>query len=370
MVDINHMAEGIYPDAVLNIDRVPASVFQLKRRRDKVPSQLNLGPEFQRGLVWTNKQKSELIESILMGIPLPLFYVKEDKDGVYIIVDGKQRLTTMFDFIDNQFTLGSLKILKDYKGKSFNTLSPAEQSLIEDFALTLHVIKPPTNDQVTFDLFDRVNRSGTRLNNQEMRNALYQGNSTKMLKDLAKSEEFISAIGGKESSEDLSKRMKDRYMILRFLSFFLWKCGKSIDPDTNAPIQYKSNLEDFLSKTMRFVNNLNMQELQELGFEDMFKATMIMCCTVLGKDCFRLPMKKERTSRRPINMALFETISFFIAQLHEFWVNKETEIIRQYQLLLINADFIDSITRSVDSKQQIEKRFEIIIKSIESVKQC
>ena len=365
-MDVNHPTKKIYPDAVLNIDRVPASVFQLKRRKDKSPSLLNLGPEFQRELVWSSKQKSELIESILMGIPLPLFYVKEDKDGVYIIVDGKQRLSAMFDYIDNKFALGPLKILKDYKGKYFKALLPTEQSKIEDFALTLHVIKPPTSDQVTFDLFDRVNRSGTRLNNQEMRNALYQGNVTKMLKELAKSEEFKSAMGG----EDLSKRMKDRYMILRFLSFYLWKCGKSIDPDTNELIQYKSNLEDFLSKTMRFVNNQSVQELQNLGFEDMFKATMITCCTVLGKDCFRLPMKESSISRRPINMALFETISFFIAQLHKYWTNKGSEIVSQYQQLLKNFDFIDSITKSVDSKHQIEKRFDIITEAIENVKTC
>ena len=288
MININHLTGEVYPDAVLNIDRVPASVFQLKRRHDKSPSRLNLGPEFQRELVWNARQKSELIESILMGIPLPLFYVKEDEEGVYTIVDGKQRLSTMFDFIDNKFALGNLKILKDYKGKYFKTLLPAEQSRIEDFALTLHVIKPPTSDQVTFDLFDRVNRSGTRLNNQEMRNALYQGNVTKMLKDLAETEEFKMAVGG----EDLSKRMKDRYMILRFLSFYLWKCGKSIDLDANEPLQYKSNLEDFLSKSMRYVNKLSDEELQCLDFENIFKATMVTCCALLGKDCFRLPMKE------------------------------------------------------------------------------
>lgn len=366
MTEIYHNPEEIYPDAVLNIDSVPASVFQLKRRRDKVPSQLDLGPEFQREFVWSPKQKSELIESILMGIPLPLFYVKENEDGVYIIVDGKQRLSTMFDFIDNKFPLGKLRILHEYRGKYFKTLSPSEQSRIEDFALTLHVIKPPTSDQVTFDLFDRVNRSGTRLNNQEMRNALYQGNVTKMLKNLAETEEFKMAVGG----EDLSKRMKDRYMILRFLSFYLWKCGKSIDPDTNDPMQYKSNLEDFLSKSMRYINKLDNEALSQLDFEEMFKATMVTCCTVLGKDCFRLPTKEGNATRRPLNMALFETVSFFVSQLHEYWTSKEYAIIDQYQCFLHDADFIDSITKSVDSKRQIDNRFNIITKAIEEVKAC
>lgn len=366
MSDLEHLPEEVYPDAVLNIDSIPASVFQLKRRRDKVPSQLDLGPEFQREFVWSPRQKSELIESILMGIPLPLFYVKENEDGVYIIVDGKQRLSTMFDFIDNKFPLGQLKILKEYKGKYFKTLTPAEQSKIEDFALTLHVIKPPTSDQVTFDLFDRVNRSGTRLNNQEMRNALYQGHVTKMLKELAQSEEFKMVIGG----EEVSKRMKDRYMILRFLSFYLWKCGKSVDPDTGEPLQYKSNIEDFLSKTMRFVNKLDEESLKALDFEEMFRCTMVTCYQLLGRDCFRLPMKEGRSSRRPLNMALFETISYFVAQLQGYWDTKEKQIADRYQQLLHDPVFVEALTRSVDSKRQIDRRFDIITNAIEDVKIC
>ena len=76
--------DTVYPDAVLNIARDSASVFQLKRKWEKTPPMLNLTPDFQRGLVWKPKQKSELIESILMGIPLPLIYVKEDEKGVYV----------------------------------------------------------------------------------------------------------------------------------------------------------------------------------------------------------------------------------------------------------------------------------------------
>ena len=113
----------VYPDAVLNIARESASVFQLKRKWEKTPPMLNLTPDFQRGLVWKTKQKSELIESILMGIPLPLIYVKEDEKGVYLIVDGKQRLSTLFSFINNEFALDKLTILKDKNGSRFADLT-------------------------------------------------------------------------------------------------------------------------------------------------------------------------------------------------------------------------------------------------------
>ena len=119
----------VYPDAVLNIARESASVFQLKRKWEKTPPMLNLTPDFQRGLVWKTKQKSELIESILMGIPLPLIYVKEDEKGVYLIVDGKQRLSTLFSFINNEFALDKLTILKDKNGSRFADLTPLEVSV-------------------------------------------------------------------------------------------------------------------------------------------------------------------------------------------------------------------------------------------------
>lgn len=214
----------IYPDAVLNIARETASVFQLKRRWEKKPSMLDLTPPFQRNMVWSPKQKSELIESIIMGIPLPAFYVKENPEGVYVVVDGKQRLGTLFDFIDNKFKLEGLSILKNHIKRYFSDLSLIEQNKIEDYTLTINVIKAPTSDRVTFDLFSRVNRGGTNLNNQEMRNALYQGTSTRLIDELAQNDNFLRAT----EYTIPSKHMKDRYLVIRFLAFYLWNEHLSI----------------------------------------------------------------------------------------------------------------------------------------------
>ena len=126
-MDSTDNVKEVYPDAVLNISRETASVFQMKRKWEKTPSMLDLTPPFQRDLVWNSKQKCELIESIIMGIPLPAFYVKENKEGVYIVVDGKQRLQTLFEFINGEFKLDRLTILKDHNGLSFSQLPPVEQ---------------------------------------------------------------------------------------------------------------------------------------------------------------------------------------------------------------------------------------------------
>lgn len=360
----NREPDSVYPDAVLNIARDSASVFQLKRKWEKTPPMLNLAPDFQRGLVWNLKQKSELIESILMGIPLPLIYVKEDEKGVYIIVDGKQRLSTLFSFINNEFALGKLNILKNKRGCRFNDLTPLEQNKIEDCSLTLHVIKAPTSDRVTFDLFDRVNRGGTRLNNQEMRNALYQGNATELINKLAKKKVFVEAT--EHTIPD--NHMKDRYMVLRFVAFYLWQEHITIDPDTNELLEYRSNLEDFLGKTMRFLNRLNPEDnvFKELDFR--FTHAMELSMQLLSFGGFRLPSSPGK--KRPINMAFFESFSYLLSKLNgdgEYFYNQIHEIYRQ---LMCNRAYLDTLTRSVDSGKQTVRRYEIINKLINELNLC
>jgi hypothetical protein len=134
-----------YPNASLNIERVQYSVYELKRKKEK--DKLLIDPDFQRKDVWKHAQRSELIESVLMNIPLPFIYLKESKNGELIVVDGKQRLTALFDYIDKKtsFKLNNkLKILVKLRGKKFQDLDSILQGILEDYQLTTYVIKPPT----------------------------------------------------------------------------------------------------------------------------------------------------------------------------------------------------------------------------------
>ncbi len=364
--------EEVYPDAVVNIVPESASVFQLKRKFDKKPPLIKLDPDFQRHSVWTLTQKSELIESILMGIPLPLIYVKEDDKGVYVIVDGRQRLTTLFQFMNHKFSLSGLKVLnvngcffseETEGGEKFKFfLTPTQQSKIEDCPLTLHVIKPPTLDRITFDLFDRVNRGGTRLNNQEMRNAIYQGNATKLLNKLA---DFISF---KKATENAVKpeRMKDQYLILRLIAFYLWRKKQLIAvKEKGFPVvEYRSDLEEFLGKAMLFLNDQAGKKFCS-EFPALFDEGMKVCVNVLGTGCFRLPKKSKR---RPINMALFEAVGYLIIELIHLPKEKYKAVKAAFKELLLCSDFIRSTTYIVDSNVSINKRFELVENIIEEIR--
>ncbi|WP_104708958.1 DUF262 domain-containing protein [Helicobacter felis] len=176
----------------------------MKRRLDDPKRwRINLQPDFQRSpRVWDTKQRSELIESILIGIPLPVIYMIESEkqnsqEPTRQVIDGLQRLTCIQDFLDERFALSPLKILPSINKKRFSELEPFMQNRIEDYQLEVYTILPPVPDRVKLDVFDRLNRGGTQLNNQEMRNAIYCGRSTTFINSMCQSEGFEKLMGKK-----------------------------------------------------------------------------------------------------------------------------------------------------------------------------
>lgn len=107
-------------DTEIRIAKEQSSVFELLRRENR--GNLVLAPDFQRKNVWDRKHQSELIESVLMGIPIPLIYLFEDENGIRQIIDGKQRISALKNFINNNFQLTELSMLPELKGKIFSDI--------------------------------------------------------------------------------------------------------------------------------------------------------------------------------------------------------------------------------------------------------
>ncbi len=153
---------GLYPydptQADIDIRETPHSIYELMRKYED--GRLIIDPEFQRNLVWKLEQKSKFIESIILNFPLPPFYVNETREGKYIIVDGLQRTTALYEFIHNKFHLSGLEALQHLNGKNFDDLkkmSGAYQTKIEDKKITLYVLRPSVPLSVIYDLFNRIN---------------------------------------------------------------------------------------------------------------------------------------------------------------------------------------------------------------------
>ncbi|MDR1857180.1 MAG: DUF262 domain-containing protein [Desulfovibrio sp.] len=177
-----------------------------------------MNPDFQRDFVWGQDTQSRFIESILMRIPLPVFYFAECLDGKIIVVDGLQRLTTVTRYLSNEFPLRiNGADSSEFQGKLFKDLSIKLQNRIEDTQLIIYILDEKIPERAKLDIFERVN-AGTPLTRQQMRNSLYMGQATALLKNLSQSHAFILATG---NSLD-KKSMRDREIINRFMAFSIW----------------------------------------------------------------------------------------------------------------------------------------------------
>ena len=210
----------------------------------------------------------------------------------------------------------------------------------------VQIIKYPTPDRVRFDIFDRVNRGGTPLNKQEMRNALYQGNATVLLKKITENSAFLQATGNGISS----KHMKDRYIALRAIAFTLLYTGELKDLKGNI-IEYKSDIEDFLGKTMEYLNNCNMEQMKAL--EDKFNTVMENIYLSFGENAFRIPGSDKR--KRPISMTLFETLFYLYYLLLDYDI-QYAKVSSKFNLMQ-DTEFLRALQHSVDSSYSVEKRF-------------
>lgn len=330
----------VYPDAVIKVSRDQYSAFEIKRMVEDT-EELVLAPEFQRRNVWETDQKHELIESLLMGIPIPVIYVFENELGVKQMVDGRQRVSTIIDFMNNKFALNNLGLLHQFNSARFADLPPLYRSKLERYQLLVYVIEPPTPERVKYDIFDRVNRGGTRLNNQEMRNALYCGESTRLLNELSILPSFIRATGGSIQP----KRMRDQYVILRFLAFYLLR-------QRRIEFAYKSNLEELLAFVMQFLNGCAPELFEEL--KEVFDLAMQRAFDCLGEDAFRLPMKNAH--RRPINMALFECLAYCFVILPQEVLGQDG-LAAKLNELKREFDAGDYFRNRVDSTGSVDYRF-------------
>ncbi len=345
----NQEDERIYPMNGIKIDKGFYTLFELNRRFNASPKRVILDSDFQREDVWHPEDKAELVESVLMGLPLPIFYFSQDKYGNLIVVDGRQRLTALFSYMNDGYKLKNLKILPNVNDRKFSELSPAQRARIEDFQIQAHVIMPPTPDRIKFDIFDRVNRGGTRLNKQEMRNALYQGAATRLLKTLSESDSFKDATGKAFVRE---KRMKDKYILTRYITFYLYRNHVLKDEKGEAYV-YKDDIDELLGFGMDALNHMGEAELQRI--EKLVLDGLKKSYFYLGEDGFRLSGGERRS---PINMNVFETVMFIMQFLPFEKESLKNQIKSKVQNLLGNKKFRENIGNHRDSAARLKWRLE------------
>lgn len=317
---------------------------------------LILSPGFQRkGGIWTDEAQSRLIESLLIRIPIPAFYIDETDEEHWLVVDGLQRLTTLKRFVIlGELKLRGLEFLTEYNGYTYENLPLKFKRRILETEVYTYRIQRGTPDNVKFNIFKRINTGGLPLSAQEIRHALNQGQATRFLERLANSSLFLKATARSISD----KRMADRECVLRFAAF-------SLTPYT----QYKvPDFDGFLNETMRRMNNSPETQLAEL--EKQFRKAMDAAYRLFGADAFRKRFNPGH-SRYAISKALFETWSVNLAALDETEIaaleQEKEKLIFKFMQLMGTREFNDAVSQGTGDIKKVGIRFSEIERIIQEV---
>ena len=327
---------GDYPLDTVLIRNESRTVDDVLRRIKQ--SRYVLDPEFQRDFIWTDLKQSKLIESVLMRIPLPVFYLAEDPQGKMIVVDGLQRLSTFNRFVNGELQL-KLKDQVELNEKRFADLSPNLQNRIEDCNLTIYIIDSKVPERARLDIFERVN-SGVPLTRQQMRNSLYSGSGTRFLKEEAGTPLFLEATGRSLRTSS----MRDREFVNRF-------CGFQLLPLDS----YRGEMDDFLAETLTRMNKMEGAELSRLSTE--FQNGLDNNLIVFGEHAFRKHYEGQ-TRRSVINASLWDIMSTGLSRLPTSVVTSRAYDLRNaLHVLMDNDDFIASITYGTNATRRVNHRF-------------
>ncbi len=346
-VEDHNEGSGLYPydptKEDIDIREAPHTVFELMRKYEQ--KKLIINPDFQRNLVWNPDQKSRFIESIILNFPIPPFYVNQTREGKYIVVDGLQRTSTLHEFINDKFELKGLEALLKLNGCNFSelkTLVGDYQTRIEDNKLSLYVIKPSVPVAVVYDIFNRINTGGTMLNRQEVRNCIFIGKATELLKELSEEEYFKKAIDNGVSPT----RMKDREVVLRYFAFRIF----------DYKTDYYGDMSDFVEKAMRKINLMANKEIATLKSD--FERVMTLTFEFFGESNFRLSIKQTRGSR--INIAILESVCYFFSAKSDSFLKKNKQCIkRNFKQLLKNGSYLEAVRFTTSNRANVVNRFKL-----------
>jgi len=297
-------------------------------------------PDFQRRYVWNIFQASSLIESFLLGLPVPgIFLAKDKKTGNLIVIDGQQRLVTCHSFRDEKFPkkneIFTLKGVKsNWVGKKYSDLDPADRKRLDDSVLRATIIQQIRPDDQTsiYHIFKRLNTGGTALSNQEIRNCIYQGKLNDLLIELNTDDVWRFLLSSK-----VNLRRKDEELILRFFALY-YNFGT-----------YRKPMNEFLSIFMDLNQNPDAAKIDEM--RKVFIETIKKIQVNIGARGFK--------PKGILNSAAFDSIMYTVAkykhQLKEDWGSYLEDLFK-------NPDFSYAINQGTTDPENISMRLKTVRK--------
>ncbi len=324
---------------------------------------LNLQPSYQRKYVMDTKLASKLVESILMDVPIPVIYLAEEKDASFSVIDGQQRLTSFISYVDGSFpnhkpfSLTGLKVL-DLNKKHFSELDKELQQKIRTTTIHTIIIKKESNEDIKFEIFERLNTGSIKLNEDEIRNTVYRGPYIDLLAKLENNDKFHALVG----KENFRTRMIYRGMILRFFAL-----------SEKTYINYKENIKQFCNKELR--DNRNLTDEKAVEYNQRFEHCVDLVSTVFGDKAFRrfIPGTADDVNGKwagsRINMALFDIQMSGFVNYSKNQIYPKADELREGLMKLMTEDeeFIRSILLQTSGKDQMTIRFKKWMNKIDEI---
>lgn len=330
---------------------------------------LNIQPEFQRGFVWDIIRASRLIESILLGIPLPVIYLSQEQDNIEYVIDGQQRLTSFFSFIDGalpdptqkhlkDFHFSSLKVFTELNGKKYKDLPTEYQDKIRHYNIRTITFRKESETDLKFEVFERLNTGSVSLNDQELRNCIYRGDYNDLLIELSQDKTYRDIMGIKKPE----RRMKDVEYVLRFAAFY-----------HSSYLNYKPTMRKFLNKEMEKYRNISEKDAVDLQLA--FKNTTSIIKSLFGTHAFNRFYIKDQKPKTigwqegKFNASLFDILMDSFSRRDKNRTMENLDSIRESLINLMTSDkqFINSIELSTSSTQAIHVRFTKWINALDAI---
>lgn len=316
---------------------------------------IKLNPEYQRKHRWSVEASSKLIESLILNIPIPFIYISQDidvdeelDDGVarYSVIDGQQRLTAIHGFFKNAYPLTDLDVLGNLNGCTYSQLPPFLIRRLEERSIRCLRIDSTVDQQVKYDIFERLNSGSVKLEPQELRNATCRGPFNELIKRLSKNKIFTE-LAHLEPKGKRVQKMEDEELILRYFSLTY----------KDAYLQYKGGFKKFLTETMYQLNTLSENKIQELSNE------FISVITLIKNNGHVDPFAKYKIDESGnfkrmsnFNSAVFDAVIALYRKSHETGNSVSTQ---EIQSLFSNPDFFEACQGSVNDVSKTQLRINI-----------
>lgn len=312
---------------------------------------IKLNPDYQRKHRWTNEASSKLIESLILNIPVPFIYISQDIDvdeeidddvSRFSVIDGQQRLTAIYNFFNNKYELSDLEVLIPLNGCFYKDLPPFLVRRLEERAIRCLRIDSTIDQQVKYDIFERLNSGSVKLEPQELRNATCRGPFKELIKELSKNECFLANANLSKGSKRIVK-MEDEELVLRYFAV-TYKDGYR---------EYKGGFKKYLTDKMVQFNKLSKNELKQ--FKDEFEGVMLLLNESVGD----LPFSKFRYVNDTLTRMSKYNVSVFDAMIclgKKAYLEKK-DIEKQKVLNLFkDKEFFNACEGSVNDVSKITTR--------------